>query len=132
MQLKKNTITIDANVILRYLLKDNKDMYEICEKFFNEVFNSKTNAYILQAVLAEVIYVLLKLYKVSKKELIDVLEDLLASKNIKVQDKETTLEALSIFKKNNLDFVDCLICAYGKNVEIFSFDKKVNNLIGKL
>jgi len=46
MQLKKNTAIIDANVIIRYLLKDNKEMYEITESFFKEVFANKKVAYV--------------------------------------------------------------------------------------
>jgi len=129
MQLKKNTAIIDANVIIRYLLKDNKEMYEIAESFFKEVFANKKVAYVLQAVIAEVVYVLIKLYKIDKQKVVAVIEDLLLHKNIKVQDKEVIMYAFDIFKNNNLDFVDCLICAYSNKIKVFSFDKKVNNFI---
>jgi len=96
MQLKKNTAIIDANVIIRYLLKDNKEMYEIAESFFKEVFANKKVAYVLQAVIAEVVYVLIKLYKIDKQKVVTVIEDLLLHKNIKVQDKEVIIYAFDI------------------------------------
>jgi len=126
MQSKKNTIAIDANIILRYLLKDNEELYFLANNFFEAVFSGEKIAYILQSVLAEVIYVLIKLYKIEKEQVIEVLEEFLSNKNIKVQDKNVTITAIHLFKTSNIDFVDCLLCAYSKKMEIFSFDKKLN------
>ena len=126
MQWKKNTVVIDANIIIRYLLKDNEELYNLSEKFFEEVFCGKKTVYILQAVTAEVIYVFTKFYKIDKKQAAETIEELLSNKNTKIQDADVTLNALHIFKNENLDFVDCLLCAYSKQVEVFSFDKKLN------
>ncbi|MDL1955667.1 MAG: PIN domain-containing protein [Candidatus Desulfofervidus auxilii] len=125
MQSKKNTIAIDANIILRYLLKDNEELYSLANNFFEAVFSGEKIAYILQSVLAEVIYVLIKLYKIEKEQVIEVLEKFLSNKNIKVQDKNVTITAIHLFKTSNIDFVNCLLCAYSKKMEIFSFDKKL-------
>ncbi|MCK4277676.1 MAG: PIN domain-containing protein [Desulfurellaceae bacterium] len=126
MQSKKSIVAIDANIIIRYLLKDNEEFYSLADKFFEEVFSGKKAAYILQSVLAELIYVFTKFYKINKKQVVETLEELLSSRNIKIQDKDITLNALYIFKTNNIDFVDCLLCAYSEEMEIFSFDKKLN------
>jgi len=126
MQSKKNTIAIDANIILRYLLRDNEEFYSLANNFFEAVFSGEKIAYILQSVLAEVIYVLIKLYKVEKDQIVEVLEEFLGNKNIKVQDKDVTMTAIHLFKTSNIGFVDCLLCAYSKKLEIFSFDKKLN------
>jgi len=131
MRSKKNIVAIDANVIIRFLLRDNEKYYNLSEKFFNEVFNNKKVCYIFQSVLAEIIYVLTKFYKIDKIKVVEVLEELLSYKNIKTQDKEIILKSLQIFKTKNLDFVDCLLCAYSQNMEIFSFDKKLNQCINE-
>jgi len=114
------------------LLKDNEEFYSLVDKFFEEVFSGKKTAYILQSVLAELIYVFTKFYKINKKQVVETLEELLSSRNIKIQDKDITLRALYIFKTNNIDFVDCLLCAYSKEMEIFSFDKKRNKCTKEL
>jgi predicted nucleic-acid-binding protein len=41
MPLQKNMIIVDANVILRYLLKDNEKFYKEAEALFNEAFSGK-------------------------------------------------------------------------------------------
>ena len=132
MQSKKSIVAIDANIIIRYLLKDNEEFYSLVDKFFEEVFSGKKTAYILQSVLAELIYVFTKFYKINKKQVVETLEELLSSRNIKIQDKDITLKTLYIFETNNIDFVDCLLCAYSKEMEIFSFDKKLNKCTKEL
>lgn len=126
MQSKKNIVAIDANIIIRYLLKDNEEFYSLVNNFFEEVFSGKKTAYVLQSILAEVIYVFTKFYKIDKKQVVEILEELLSNRNIKIQDKDITINAIHLFKTNNIDFVDCLLCAYSKEMEIFSFDKKLN------
>ena len=126
MQSKKNIVAIDANIIIRYLLKDNEEFYSLVNNFFEEVFSGKKTAYVLQSILAEVIYVFTKFYKIDKKQVVEILEELLSNRSIKIQDKDITINAIHLFKTNNVDFVDCLLCAYSKEMEIFSFDKKLN------
>lgn len=129
MQSKKNIVAIDANIIIRYLLKDNEEFYSLVNNFFEEVFSGKKTAYVLQSILAEVIYVFTKFYKIDKKQVVEILEELLSNRNIKIQDKDITINAIHLFKTNNIDFVDCLLCAYSKEMEIFSFDKKLNKCV---
>jgi predicted nucleic-acid-binding protein len=39
---------------------------------------------------------------------------------------------LEIFQSKNLDFVDCLLCAYSYRDKVVTFDKKLNNCINNL
>lgn len=96
MQWKKNIVAIDANIIIRYLLKDNEELYNLSEKLFKEVFCGKKTAYILQAVTAEVIYVFTRFYKIDKKQVAETIEELLSNKNTKIQDEDITLNAFHI------------------------------------
>ena len=132
MPLQKNTIIVDANVILRYLLKDNEKFYKEAEALFNDTFSGKKRIWIMHSVIAEVVYVLLKLYKVTRKEIAEVLTELMKIKGVKIQDKEILFRAFKIFKSKNLDFVDCLLCAYSKKCEVMSFDKKLNKCINEV
>ena len=129
MPLQKDIIIVDANVILRYLLRDNEKFYKEAEALFNDAFLGKKKILIMHSVIAEVVYVLLKLYKVSKKKIAEVLTELMKIKGIKVQDKEILFRAFKIFDNKNLDFVDCILCAYSEKYQIVSFDKKLNKCI---
>ena len=114
-------ILIDANVILRYLLNDVEEM----AKKSAEIINA--GAFTLPEVIAEVIYVLKSIYKVEREEIAAAILQIF--KEIEVANKEIMIEAVKIFAESSLDFVDCILIAYNKveNVEVFSFDKKLNN-----
>ncbi len=111
---------IDTNYIIRYLMNDNVEMANIAE----EVLTSQ-NVYISNEVLAEVVYVLISVYEISKEEVSDMLILLLSSNNIATLDEQLVNQALVIFKEKNLDFVDCLLCANSSNNTIKTFDKKL-------
>ncbi len=128
MNLKKNTVIVDANVILRYLLADHEEFYKKAEELFDAAIDGKIRVRILQSVIAEVVYVLAGLYKVRRGEISEALSNLLRIKTVKISDKDIVITALEIYKTTNLDFVDVLLCAYGKNspeVSVFSFDRGV-------
>ncbi|SFN09498.1 PIN domain-containing protein [Thermodesulforhabdus norvegica] len=129
MPSEKSITLVDANVILRYLLKDNKELYAKAEEVFNAVFDGKAKVLLLESVLAEVVYVLQKLYKVSRSEISEVLRELIELKGIKALNKSHLLKALEIFENKNLDFVDCLLCAYGKEREVITFDKNLQRCL---
>ncbi|HHI96517.1 MAG TPA: PIN domain-containing protein [Thermodesulfatator atlanticus] len=121
---RKMTI-IDTNVVLRYLLRDHEEFYKEAEALFDRAFSGKKKLFLLDTVIAEVVYVLSGLYKVKRQEIAQVLKELLKAKGINAVDKEVLFDALETFAKKNLDFVDCLICAYATKYQVISFDKKV-------
>ncbi len=123
--LGKNMLRIDANIILRFLLADNEKMFEVSKKILYQ------NVYLANEVLAEVVYVLEKFYKFKREVIFDRLYRLLNEKNIFNFDKQFVLKALEIYKDTKLDFVDCLLCAYGEIDEIATFDKKLQKCIDK-
>ncbi len=129
MPSEKNISLIDANVILRYFLKDNAELYAVAEKIFNGVMEGKVKVLILESVVAEVVYVLQKLYNVSRKEISEVLKELIELRGVKVHNKRQMVKALEIFSAKNLDFVDCLLCAYGEGNQVITFDRNLKKCI---
>lgn len=117
-------ILLDANYILRFLLKDNLEMYEISKEC---IINNDCT--ITSEVLAEVVFVLLKVYKAEKQDISKSLIDILKYDSIIMNDKNTIIKSLEIFKIKNLDFVDCVLCAKSKQYTIKTFDKKLNKCI---
>lgn len=132
MHFPKKTMVVDANVVLRYLLRDHEKLYKEAEALFNEAFSGKSKIFLLDSVVAEVVYVLSGLYKVKREEIAQVLMELLKGKGINATDKDVLFEALKIFGLKNLDFVDCLICAYSRKFPVISFDKKVKKCVDEI
>ena len=117
-------IVLDTNYILRFLIKDNEEMYYESR---NVIKNN--DCFIDNEVLAEVVFVLLKVYKISKNNIRISLEKFLSLPNIILNSKVTILKALEIFDEKNLDFVDAILCAKSEKYEVKTFDKKLNKCI---
>lgn len=118
----------DTNIILRYLLKDHKELFQKAFEYFEKVRTGKEEALILESVFTEVVYVLEKFYKVPRQEISDKLREFLLYKGIFSEDKKGLIRALRIFSSSNLSMVDCILCskARGMGLEIFSFDERLN------
>ena len=58
---------IDANVILRYLLKDNEVLFKKASSLLEKVKGGEEAVVIPESVLAECVYVLLRIYKVERR-----------------------------------------------------------------
>jgi predicted nucleic-acid-binding protein len=117
---------VDANIVLRYLLNDTKDLADKA----TEILENNV-VFIPNEVMAEIVYVLEKVYKVERKVIYSSLIELLEYKNIEVSDFSLINEALSVYSERKLDFVDTLLYAYNKiaDYEIYTFDKKLNTLL---
>jgi predicted nucleic-acid-binding protein len=85
-------------------------------------------------VMAEVIYVLEKVYTMPRSEISEGIKVFIEVPNVETETKEVVLLALETYANMKIDFVDCLLYGF-KAVcgnDIFTFDKKLNLLIEKL
>jgi len=120
-------IVLDANYILRYLLQD----HEVMSKEAKEVIVNEY-CFLLNEVLAEVIYVLNGVYEIPKEVIAETLLDFVQFENMKMYEpKSVIVEALTFYKDKNLDFVDCCLCAIKETFEIKSFDKKLMKCVNR-
>lgn len=112
---------IDTNVTLRYLLNDIPEQAQKSEEVI------KSGAFTLPEVIAEVIYVLFKLYNVPRKEINGVVSPVFDE--IEIEHKDVVLAALELYSDSSLDFVGCILISRNKllSENVFSFDKKLNN-----
>jgi predicted nucleic-acid-binding protein len=119
---------VDANIILRYLLKDIEELHT---KAVQIVENKEIH--IPFEVIAEVVYVFEKIYEVPRLEIKDALSTLLNYPNITTSNVDILFEALQIYEKQKIDFVDSLLVSYNhiQKDTIYSFDKKLNKLLGQ-
>jgi predicted nucleic-acid-binding protein len=119
-------LIVDANIILRYLLFDNE---ELAKKAAEIIENNKI--FLPFEVMAEVVYVLEKVYKIERAEISRSLKELLKGVNIHTYDSDILNKALEIFSSRKIDFVDTLLCGYSliRDDEVITFDKKINSYI---
>ena len=76
-------------------------------------------------ILAEIIYLLKRIYKIDKIQISNALKKILLNDYFYTDNKLVTFEALDIYANKNIDFADAMLCAK-KNLEgfeIVGFDK---------
>ena len=127
---RSGSVLPDTNVVLRYLLKDIPEQYERAEQFFEQVRTGKQKAVLLESVLVECVYVLLKFYKVPKRQAAESLIGLLRYKGIASRDRAELIAALQTFAQQNIDIVDCVLLAKARRADgrLLSFDADLNRL----
>lgn len=120
---------LDANMILRFLLRDNEEMADtVCEIL------STGRVMVTTEVIAESVYVLEKVYKIERREIQNALCSFLQIENVTSPERRALMRGLQFYAEHKLDFVDCLLCGYRMEhgYEICTFDKKLNRLLGQL
>lgn len=116
----KNMHLIDTNVILRFILNDNREMAERAAEII------ASGAYTKPEVIAEVVYVLKSVYSIPKDKIASIVCGL--SNIIQIENSDCMIYAINLFASVSLDFVDCLLIAYHRinHENVFSFDQKLN------
>jgi len=118
---------LDTNVIIRFLVGDHPEHLEIATDIFTKIENGEYEVEILEVVIMEALFVLVKFYKLPQSEVVADLKRIIALRGV-VGNKVLLIETLNIVDNKNIDFVDALICAksrlqgYGR----LSFDSDVN------
>jgi predicted nucleic-acid-binding protein len=128
---KSKSILPDTNVILRYLLKDNENLYKMISSKIEEIRLGNRHAIILEGVLIECIYVLTKFYNVPRREAARNLRDFLRYNGIRNKDKNELIAALELFTERKIDIVDCILYAkaVANDMDVLTLDKDILSLL---
>lgn len=102
-------VFLDANIFLRFYVKEDIVSHEECVGLISLCNLGSVRPYTSNIVISEVIYVLMKLYKFPKSEVLSAIDDLLNLRNLTVVEKTDTKRAITIFRKLNVKIGDCLI-----------------------
>jgi len=117
---------VDTNVFLRYLTKDNPSKYERCREIFKRALEGEITLSTSEMVIAELIWTLLSYYKVPKAEVVEKVSVILGTENLFVPDKDVLADALVLYARKNMDFIDAYNAVFMKYQgirEIYSYDE---------
>lgn len=119
-------VMADANTMIRCIMGDDEQKI----KELQEIRATQKIIYSME-VIAEVVYVLTKVYDVSHVDASDAIQRFLKAKNIVCSNSEIAIKSLQLFAGNHLDFVDNVLLAYHqlRGITIYSYDRKLMNAI---
>jgi predicted nucleic-acid-binding protein len=102
-------IGLDTNVLVRYIAHDDRRQAAKATHLIEEECSETRPGFVAAIVLAELVWVLESCYGSAKAEIVDVLQRILRTKQLVVQDAETIWKAVRLFEGSKAAFADCLI-----------------------
>ena len=118
-------IGLDANIVLRYLVKDDPEQARLAKSLM-ESLTADSPGWISVVVLAEVVWSLKKTYRLEKDQIAAIVERLLASRLLVVEQSEKVDNALSLHRNTRAGFADCLLSVAARSAgctTVVTFDK---------
>jgi len=121
---------LDTSFYLRFILKDEPRLARRARKYFLAAQKGEIELIMVPEILAEINYVLQKVYLLSKEEIIRHLSALGKAPYIKMTDRSQIIEAIRLYKESGIGFIDCLLFIRAKyqRAEVLSFDKDFEKL----
>jgi predicted nucleic acid-binding protein len=117
---------VDANVILRFFVRDNEEQFLRAKAFIQRLELGKEDVLMTEIVFAEVVWVLNKVYEVPRQEIADTFSKVIGYRGIRTMlEKEIFQESLRLYAKHSLDIQDMFLAVLSKNkgCPIITFDK---------
>lgn len=123
---------IDANVILRYLLRDDLKLYDMAASILEGVEDGHVKVICDPVNLGEVVWVMESTYRLPPRLVRDRLERLVQHPGFLVPAKERYLRAIELYEEIG-DFGDACACAAALedcDGRLYSFDRKLSGIPG--
>jgi predicted nucleic-acid-binding protein len=102
-------IAVDTNVLARYIVRDDPAESRIATRVIEGMCSADEPGFIGLVVLCELVWVLDRGYGYQRKQVGDVLRQILAVAELEVEDSDLTWAALRLFEAGRADFADYII-----------------------
>ena len=125
---------LDTNFILRLILKDNLEQFQVVENLLKLANQNTCKLFVSLVVVFETEWVLRSFYKIEKADIVAIFGKLFLISEIKFEQAEVLEMAFGQMLTNNLGLEDnyhVAFCQLNK-MELTTFDKKLQNQHQKL
>lgn len=120
---------LDTNIFIRYLVPENQTIYAECTKLITLIQKGTIIPYVTNVVFQEILYVLTKQYKFTKKEVVIDIFKLFKLRNLILIEKTNTPQAILLYRDRNIKYADCLIATQiPKGVTLCTYDTEFKHL----
>lgn len=102
-------IGVDTNVVVRYLVEDDAEQTKRAEALFRRAAAKGETIFVSEVVLCEIVWVLESVYRVQRREIADLLDNLMRAKQVELGDSDLAHRALGAYRAGKGDFADYVI-----------------------
>ncbi|MGS0740660.1 PIN domain-containing protein [Glaciimonas sp. GG7] len=125
-------IGLDTNVLVRYLAQDDAKQSPHATSLINSLTNDDPG-FIPLIALVELVWVMQGCYGSTKPEVVAILQTLLRTSELIIENTDIAFKALDMFLASKADFSDCLIALSANKAGcecVFTFDKNAAKTAG--
>lgn len=117
---------LDTNVLVRYLTQDDNKQSAAASRFIEEELSASRPGFVSLVTLLETVWVLESRYEVERASLCDLLDDVVSTASLEVQEAPAVRQAVALYRKGKVDLHDALITtlAAAHNAQVVTFDAK--------
>lgn len=125
---------LDANILLRYLTRDDVAKADACFALLQRVRSGQEEITTCEAVIAEIVYVLSSpnIYRMGREDIRERLRPALSLPGLKLPHKRTYFHALDLYVAHpRLDFEDALVVAHMERQHVgtlLSYDRDFDRI----
>lgn len=102
-------IGLDTNVLARLFVEDDVQQARQAREFVAARCTRQNPGFVDRVALCELVWVLSSVHDYRRAEIAPIIEKLLSSRDLIVEDEAAVRAALRIFTSRNIDFADALI-----------------------
>ena len=102
-------IGLDTNVLIRYFVEDDPVQTRQAIRFIETRCNRAMPGFVDRVALCELVWVLSSGHGYRRSDIAEVIEELLASPELVLEDHDLVRATLNIFRNTGVDFADVLI-----------------------
>ncbi len=120
-------VVVDTNLLVRYLTDDDPTKAMAVDALLKKASQGKIKILLPSVVAAELVWVLESFYRMSREQISELVDAILHTPGIEVQDEAIISETTRLYGQTNIDFVDAWIIEFAKALgvrKIHTFDTK--------
>ena len=122
---------VDTNLFIRYMTEDDPVQTDEVESLFIKVKEGKETVQTSVMVIVEIVWVLESIFKKSRDEIKEMIQKIINTQNLMVENRDILLQGLEIYSQKNIDFVDAYHAVFLKSTGekiIYSFDQDFDKI----
>ena len=110
-------IDLDTHVLVRYLTQDDAVQSAVATRLIESRCNADSPGWVTLAVLSELVWVLQRAYTYEKSLIVSVLDQILRSSDLRIEEEDIAWAALRGYRNGSADFADDVIRVGWQNAE---------------
>lgn len=129
--LQDKSTLVDTNIFLRYLVIEDEEKAERCRALFERAVAGEERLYSTSLVMAELVWVLQRVYGWERGEIAESLAFILNTRNLHFAEAGMLLAALETYAQSGVDFIDAYHAALLEErdeTRLYSYDEDFDKI----